>query len=224
MDSQDWQAWHAPYDDPGSPLAKRLAIVQRRIREALAAAPPGPLRVVSLCAGEGRDLIGVLRDHPRRDDVMARLVELDPRNAETARAACRETGLSGVEVIEGDAGISDAWAGAVPARLALVCGVFGNISNADIAHLIRRLPELCAPGASVLWTRHRLPPDLTPTIREWFEQAGFEEIGFETPEGTIMSVGANRLRAPPRPLEPGVRLFEFIGFEAAQRSRSRPAS
>jgi hypothetical protein len=224
MDSQDWQAWHAPYDEPGSPLARRLAIVQRRIRDAVDAAPPGPLRVVSLCAGQGRDLIGALRDHPRRHDLVARLVELDPRNAETARAASREAGLGGIEVMTGDAGFSDAWAGAVPARLVLVCGVLGNVSEADISHLIGRLPELCAPGASVLWTRHRLPPDLTPQIREWFEHAGFEEIGFETPEGTFMSVGASRLRAQPRPLERGVRLFEFIGFEAAQRLRSRPAS
>jgi hypothetical protein len=212
----DWQAWHAPYDEPGSPLARRHAIVQRRIREAIDAAPAGPLRVVSMCAGQGRDLIGALRDHPRRGDVLARLVELDERNVETARAASREAGLSGVEVVAGDAGISDAYAGAVPAHLVLVCGVFGNITDADIAHLVRRLPELCAPSASVLWTRHRLEPDLTPSIREWFEQAGFEEIGFEAPEGTSVSVGANRLRADPRPLERGVRLFHFVGFEAAR--------
>ncbi len=214
MTTRDWQAWHAPYDEPGSPLARRLGIVQRRIREAIDAAPAGPLRVVSMCAGQGRDLIGALRDHPRRSDVVARLVELDERNVETARTASREAGLSGVEVVAGDAGISDAYAGAVPARLVLVCGVFGNISDADIAHVVGRLPELCARGASVLWTRHRLAPDLTPSIREWFEQAGFEEIGFETPGGTIMSVGANRLRGEPRPLERGVRLFHFVGFEA----------
>jgi Putative methyltransferase len=212
--TRDWQAWHAPYDEPGSPLARRLAIVQRRIREAIDAAPAGPLRVVSMCAGQGRDLIGALRDHPRRSDVVARLVELDERNVETARAASREAGLSGVEVVEGDAGISDAYAGAVPAHLVLVCGVFGNVTDADIAHVVGRLPELCAPGASVLWTRHRLPPDLTPSIREWFQRAGFEEIGFETPEGTVVSVGANRLRGDPRPLERGVRLFHFVGFEA----------
>jgi hypothetical protein len=212
--TQDWQAWHAPYDEPGSPLARRLAIVQRRIREAIDAAPAGPLRVVSMCAGQGRDLIGALRDHPRRGDLVARLVELDERNVQAARAASREAGLSGVEVVAGDAGISDAYAGAVPAHLVLVCGVFGNVSDADIEHVVGRLPELCTPGASVLWTRHRLPPDLTPSIRGWFQRAGFEEIGFEAPEDTLVSVGANRLRGDPRPLELGVRLFDFVGFEA----------
>jgi hypothetical protein len=214
MTQRDWQAWHAPYDDAGSPLARRLAIVQRRIRDALDAAPAGALRVVSVCAGQGRDLIGALRDHPRRGDVSARLVELDARNAVAARAAAQAAGLGGVEVALGDAGTSDAYAGAVPAELVLVCGVFGNVSDDDVARTIRHLPELCAPGATVLWTRHRLPPDLTPAIRRWFAEAGFEEIGFDAPEDAWFSVGANRLRAEPRPLGRGVRLFDFVGFDA----------
>jgi hypothetical protein len=212
--TRDWHAWHAPYDDAGSPLALRLAVVQQRIREAIDAAPAGPLRVISACAGQGRDLIGALRDHPRRSDVSARLVELDERNVEAARAAAREAGLTGVQVVAGDAGVSDAYAGAVPAGLVLFCGVFGNIPDAEIAHVIQRLPELCAPGATAIWTRHRLPPDLTPAIREWFARAGFDEITFDAPEGTIFGVGANRLRGPSRPLERGVRLFRFVGFDA----------
>jgi len=211
--TRDWHAWHAPYDDAGSPLARRLAIVQRRIREAVDAAPAGPLRAVSVCAGQGRDLIGSLRDHPRRHDVVARLVELDERNVEIARAAARGAGLDGVQVVAGDAGISDVYAGAVPADLVLVCGVFGNVTGTDVAHVIQRLPELCAPGATAFWTRHRLPPDLTPAIRGWFERAGFDEIGFDAPEGMVFSVGANRLHGDPRPLELGVRLFQFAGFD-----------
>ena len=214
--TRDWQAWHAAYDDAGSPLARRLAIVQRRIREAVDAAPAGPLRAVSVCAGQGRDLIGALRDHPRRHDVAARLVELDDRNVEAARAAAREAGLDGVQVVAADAGTSDAYAGAVPADLVLVCGVFGNVTNADVAHVIRRLPELCASGATALWTRHRLAPDLTPAIRGWFGRAGFAEIGFDAPEGAVFSVGANRLRGNPRPLERGVQLFRFVGFDTLE--------
>jgi hypothetical protein len=90
----DWLAWHDYYDQSGTPLALRLAAVQQRIRLALDAAPPGPLRVVSVCAGQGRDLIGVLADHPRRDDVKARLVELDERNAALARHSAEVNGLS----------------------------------------------------------------------------------------------------------------------------------
>jgi hypothetical protein len=222
MTQRDWQAWHAPYDEPGSYLARRLAIVQRRIREALDAAPAGRLRAVSLCAGQGRDLIGALREHPRRHDLGARLVELDPRNAEVARVAARESRLAGIEVVTGDAGQSDAWVGAVPAHLVLVCGVFGNVSEADIRRIVARLPELCAPRATVLWTRHRLPPDRTPPIRGWFAEAGFEEIAFDAPADVIFSVGAHRLRGLPRPLERGVRLFDFVGFDALRDEKSKP--
>lgn len=61
---RDWYAWHQYYDDPDTSLAQCLAAVQGQIRAALDAAPPGPLHVISLCAGQGRDLIGVLAATP----------------------------------------------------------------------------------------------------------------------------------------------------------------
>jgi hypothetical protein len=209
-EAQDWFDWHRPYDEPGSNLARRLAIVQRRIREALDEHASGPIRVVSVCAGQGRDLIGALAGHPRRGDVVARLVELDPRNAEVAVAAAREARLTGVEVVQGDASLSGAYDGAVPADLVLVCGVFGNIRDADIAGTVRLLPQLCAPGARVIWTRHRRPPVLTPALRRWFTEAGFEELSFDAPAGTTVSIGVNRLAGPPAALQPGRRMFTFV--------------
>jgi hypothetical protein len=207
---RDWQEWHQEYDQPGSPLHRRLQIVQALIAEAFDRVPPGPIRAVSLCAGQGRDLLGVLADHPRRGDVAARLVELDPRNAEAARAAALDAGLAAVEVVTGDAGSSDAYVGAVPADLVVACGIFGNVSDDDIAGTIAALPQLCAPSATVLWTRHRHPPDATPAIRDRFATAGFTELAFVAPPDTHFSVGAHQLTAPPQALVPGTRYFEFL--------------
>jgi hypothetical protein len=100
---QDWYAWHHDYDVPSTALARRLAAVQEQVRAALDAARPGPLRAISLCAGQGRDLLVPLAGHPRRRDVRARLVELDPRNADAARQAAQAAGLPQVEVVTGDA-------------------------------------------------------------------------------------------------------------------------
>src|SRR5436190_7358915 len=116
----DWHEWHRAYDAPDSPLSHRLAVVQRLIRAVLDAAPPGPIRVISMCAGEGRDLLGVLEHHPRRADVEGRLVELDPVLASTARSRAPV----GVEVLCADAGTTSSYGAAVPADLVLVCGVF----------------------------------------------------------------------------------------------------
>src|SRR5262245_38107784 len=175
MTSLDWHAWHRRYDDPDSHLSQRLHAVQALVRAALDQAAPGPISAISICAGQGRDLLGVLADHPRSADVAARLVGRDPQNAETAREAARRAALSGVEVVTGDASISNAYDGAIPADLVLVCGVFGNISDHDIARTIAYLPRLCAPGATAIWTRHRKLPDLTVNIRQWFAEQGFEE-------------------------------------------------
>ena len=72
------------------------------------------------------------------------------------------------------------------------------------------LPSLCAPGALVLWTRHRRPPDLTPAIRSWFREAGFGEEAFDISHDGFMSVGAHRRSGEPAALMPGQRLFTFV--------------
>ncbi|MFG3705086.1 class I SAM-dependent methyltransferase [Micromonospora sp. NPDC047670] len=207
--TRDWYAWHDDYEDAGSALSRRLAEVRRRIGEALDAAPPGPLRAVSLCAGQGRDLIPVLATHPRRTEVTARLVELDPRNAEVARSAARAAGLSSVEVVVGDAARTDAYADLVPADLVLVCGVFGNISEADIRATVRHCAALCATGGRVFWTRHRQSPDLVPTICEWFAEEGFAAVSVSSPADGV-GVGVHRFLGEPRPLPAGVTMFEFV--------------
>ncbi len=210
--SVDWQAWHAGYEDPDSELGRRLALVQSQLRDALDRMPAGPIRLVSVCAGQGHDAIGVLIDHPRRADVSARLVELDERNVALANGAARAAGLDAVEAVAADASLTDSYAGAVPADVVLVCGVFGNLSASDIDSTIEQLAQLCAPGATVIWTRHRRPPDLVPQIRETFERAGFAEVAFA--EAPPFGVGTNRLTVTPTPLQPGVKMFEFIGYEA----------
>jgi hypothetical protein len=208
--SRDWHEWHRPYDDPGSSLARRLVIVQRFVRAAIDRLAPGPVRVISMCGGQGRDLFGALATHPRRGDVVGRLVELDERNAEAARVAAATAGMGNVEVRTGDAAVTDAYAGAVPADLVLACGIFGNLADEDVARTIAHLPQLCATGGTVLWTRHRRPPDLTVDIRRWFAEQGFEELEFEAPPETRFGVGAHRLVAAHLPLRAGVRLFAFL--------------
>jgi hypothetical protein len=214
MTEPRWVGWHRAYDEPGSFLHRRLAIVQEEIREVLASRRGELTRVVSMCAGQGRDLIGALRATGPDVSVEALLVELEPENVEAARAAITEADLSGITVVEADAGVADVYAGAVPADLVLVCGVFGNISDADIEHTIGSLPQLCAPGAGVVWTRHRRPPDLTPAIREWFTEAGFRQEVFVAPDDSFFTVGVARFQGTPRSLEPGERFFTFVGFDA----------
>jgi hypothetical protein len=193
LPGRDWRAWHEAYDEPGSPLAQRLAVVRERLTGALDAAPPGPLRVISMCAGQGRDLIPVLATHPRGGEVTARLVELDPGLAAVARRA---------------AGSCGAYAGAAPAGVVLACGVFGNISDAHVRRTIGCLRQLCAAGGTVIWTRGRSAPDMVPQICQWFGAAGFEQRWVSAP-GPPYGVGVHRYQGQPEPLAMGTRMFRF---------------
>ncbi len=206
----DWVAWHEKYDDPDSGLARRLVEVRDQVRIALDTAPPGPLRILSLCAGQGRDLIGPLAEHPRRPDVTARLVEIHEELAGSARARAADAGLDRVSVVTGDAGRTDNFADMVPADLVLLTGIFGNITEADIEGTVEHCQALVRPGGTVIWTRNRLEPDLAPTICSWFERRDFEPVSPPTANG---GVAAHRFTGSTKPLPAGITLFRFIRYE-----------
>jgi hypothetical protein len=217
----DWHAWHSAYDDPDSWQARRLLTVRERIRSALDDAPPGPLTVLVLVAGQGRDLIPELAVHPRRHDVTARLVELDPRNAESARSAAGAAGLAGVEVVTGDAALTDHYVGLAPADLVLICGLFVHIADEDIHQVVRHAPGLARRGGRVIWTRDHGEPDLVPQISGWFADQGFEKV-WETGPEVRHAVVEHRSRRDSVPLAPGTKLFTFVGIQAL-RPGAQPA-
>lgn len=209
---KDWVAWHGAYDDPGSSLSLRLERVRAHLARAIDEAPPGPVSLVSLCAGQGRDVVGVLPWHPRRDDVSALLVEIDPKNAELARQATEAAGLGRVRVRQADAGLIANFADALPADVLLLAGIFGNVSNADIRRTIGAAAALCSDGATVIWTRHRRPPDVTGQMRVWFTASGFDELAFDALSTESMTgVGVHRLarRAADAPGDLDRPLFSF---------------
>jgi hypothetical protein len=212
----DWNAWHDDYADPDSALSTRLAIVRSEIRSALAAsaasAASRPVTVLSACAGDGRDILGVLAERDERLPglVEATLLETDPRNLERAERFCRAAGLTGVRLLDRDAGLSSSYLDAAPADLVLMCGVFGNLADADVHLLIEFLPALCRPGATLIWTRSRRAPDLTPSIRSWLADTRFTELSFIAPPGMEGSVGTHRYDGEPRPLPAGQRVFSFV--------------
>jgi Putative methyltransferase len=116
---KDWYEWHDLYDTEPV-LQQRLKIVQEYIAYSLNASPDGAIRVVSVCAGDGRDLLGTLKNHPRAKDVSARLVELNPQLVERGRATIESLGLTKqIEFINGDATLATNYVGAVLADIAI---------------------------------------------------------------------------------------------------------
>ena len=204
-----WAAWHRAYADPTSALSARLDAVVAQVRAALDRRSPGQVRLISACAGQGHDVLAALEHHPRRADVVGRLVEADPHNAHAARRALAAAGHGGLESVHGDASTTDAYVGIAPADVVLLCGIFGNVPDDDVRTTVTLAPMLCAAGATVIWTRHRAAPDLTPTIRGWFAASGFTEVAFESPGPSAWAVGVHRLVRAPTPLREGLRMFTF---------------
>lgn len=207
---KDWWSWHEPYRDPASPLSRRLRLVQGHIDAWLDDRPGADLTAVSACAGQGHDLLGVLATRRDARRVRATLIENEQRNVDQACAARDRAGLTDVVVHKADAGDLAAYLGSVPADLVLMVGVFGNIRDSDVRRTVEALPQLCAPRATVIWTRARRAPDLVPAVRSWFQEAGFVEQAFHAPDDVLFSVGVHRFVGDPQPLNGDGRLFDFI--------------
>jgi len=206
----DWHDWHLPYGDETSALSRRLRLVQGHIEGWLDERPESSLRVVSVCAGQGIDLLGVLARRSDAGRVRAVLIEKDPRNVAAARDGVAAAGLRGITVRCADAGDFAAYRDAVPADLVLLAGVLGNISDRDVRATIAAAPRLCAPGATVMWTRTRRAPDLSPAVRGWFADAGFVERAFHAPADVLFSVGVHQLQGPPEDPPSSGRIFAFV--------------
>lgn len=221
---RDYVEWHRAYDDPQSSLSWRLRTVQGYLRDELDGRP-GPLRIVSVCAGDGRDVIEVLADRADADRVRAVLIELHPVLAEQARLAAAD--LPAVEVRETDAGTTAAYAGAVPADVLLLVGVLGNVSDGDIERTVRAVPGLCASGALVVWSRGATDDDRNDRIRGWLAEIGCTELGYgqsstrRTGGGVVdtqglpadaapAGLGAVRFTGTPVALPAHERLFAFL--------------
>lgn len=207
---RDYVAWHDAYADPTSSLSIRLRYVQKAISDWYDTTT-GDVTVLSVCAGQGDDILGVLQQRP---ELVARtrgaLVEILPENVTIDRKRIADLGAD-LDVVEGDASTTDVYAGLVPADLVLLSGIMGNISAEDIKRLVDTAPEFCTENATVIWTRGAQEPDLGPSIHQWFQEAGFTQVdNMERLEGTRMRVGVNRLVCDPRPLQTGKHLFTFF--------------
>ena len=207
--ARDWIEWHEHYENPESSIAKRLGFVVDYVRRALdaqSAGRTGTVRLVSICAGGGRDVLPLL---PGRD-VRATLVELPPVLAARAGATAAGLGLSDVDIRVADAGDVSSIEDVVPAHVFLAAGVFGNVSGADVQRIVAALPGMLEPGGHVIWTRGRGDdgPDPALDVLRHFAEHGFTEVALESPDDERYRVGMHRLTGPAG-RRPAGRLFTF---------------
>ncbi len=212
----DWNDWYKQYDSfPG--LRARLRIVCEQIAATLDDCPAGPIRIVSICAGDGRDVIGALHNHPRRNDVTASLLDSDQDSIHRGVAAAEAAGLGGqLHFIHADATLAGNYAGAVPADLVILSGLIGHLRHENVPGFVRSLPMFCRTGGWVIWNRHLVLYEgqkrVFP-IREFFRQAAFKEVHYETTAADGFAVSRVRFTGPVEPLDTTRVLFEFVGLD-----------
>lgn len=207
LGQQSWYQWHAPYDDLLSEQTDRLDVVQQQLVAYFDAAPAGPLRAVSMCSGQSRDLLPILIHHPRGADTHATMLELDPLNASYLHGAIGSTALTQVDVVVDDAGHTSAYTDLVPVDLVLLCGVFANVDLVDAGRTIGLLAALCAPGATVVWTSYGTGLADVDVVLDRLESGPFERTALRR-EATFV-VASHRFVGETAPLTDDQRVFTF---------------
>jgi hypothetical protein len=204
----DWHAWHRDYKDSNSSLSRRLAVVQDRLSDLLSGRAP-VAKVLSLCAGDGRDILPVVARLPSDQRPEVLLVELDSELASAAEERAARLGVAAT-VVRGDAGSAAIWQDFLPVDVLLLCGILGNISQEDIRVTIEAARAMVVAGGAVIWTRgYFTGKDLRLQVRRWFSDAGFKELAFDA-EPTGYGVGTNRLRSTAPIADIPARLFSFV--------------
>jgi hypothetical protein len=210
--ARDWHDWYGEYDDPRSSLSRRLQVVRAELARVLAERR-GPIRLLSLCSGDGRDTLPVLTASTAQ--VSAVLVELDPGLAEAARRGAAEGGLE-VDVRTGDAGLTTTWHDVVPVDVLMLCGVLGNVSDDDVRRTLAGARLVMRPSGTLIWTRGAAvphdPTEVAGDPAEWVRglllDAGWEERAFVTPDDASFRVGVHTWSGLAEGTPPD-RLFEF---------------
>lgn len=217
----DWKAWHKLYES-STPLQRRLELVRSQIAAALDAAPPGEIRLISVCAGDGRDVLGALSGHPRVRDVRARLVELNPELVASGRAAIEQANLAGqVEFVQGDATLSSLYKGIAPAQVVVMAGMIGLVDAAEIPGLVRCLGCLTTRDGRVVWTRNldfRDGVRHSMALRQALTNSSFKAVTFKmtswsnffrrSPQARFV-VATHMHLADPEPLPAGHNFFRI---------------
>jgi hypothetical protein len=201
--AMDWAKWHDLYD-VSTPLKERLIAVREQIAAAASKVAGKSLHLVSICAGDGRDVIGTFAASDERQDVHATLIESNPELVTRGQAAVDQLGLARRITFRcADATQSSTYVDIRPAHIIVLSGVFGNLKERDVQRLIAALPSLCDRAASVIWTRNLFDDGekATQIIRQCFVAADFtEEVLVRTSLG-FFAVGTHSFRGVRWPLQ-----------------------
>jgi hypothetical protein len=172
---------------------------------------PGPVRIISICAGDGRNVLETLRTHARRGDVSAWLVELDINSVAAGQRQAAALGLSRqVNCVHADATDFATYQMIAPADIVLLSGVWGHVSLDTRQTLVDSLVTLCRPGGTVIWTRGAAKgPERVHQIRSLFSPRIWSELKFEDTPDKNWVVATYRNVGPARELPARGKVFHF---------------
>jgi hypothetical protein len=176
--------------------------------------------LVSVCAGDGRDVIQVLSGELSELPVRALLVESEPELARRGEAQAVSAGVSDRVLFRcRDATRMESYQGYVPADVLVMAGVLGNVPSRAYPDLARTAATLLRRGGFLLWTQRRFSGAIDAEYREFRAALAanqflsmFADETLAGPGGVSYLVATEQLATtPPEPAKDP--LFQFSDFD-----------
>jgi hypothetical protein len=220
----NWKEWHSQYDRC-EVMQSRLATVRQTIEQCLRLLPPGRQRILSVCAGDGRDIIPLIAQSPRRSDFRGVLVEQDAALVKAGQELidAHELGRY-LTFLQADATAPAIYAERIPCDLVLAAGVFGNLLPRDFDMFVRALGAFLKTDGYLVWTRNRVVSNghrEIPRIRQTLQSHGFVECYHH--DITDYIVACHQYQHETLPL-PDTKLFTFTPFSEIPARRAPGAN
>ena len=129
-----------------------------------------------------------------------------------------KAGLSGLEIVTGDASLGASYEGLAPVDLVVISGVFGHLSTSDRLRLIDFTRQLCHTGTGMVWTSHLSNHGPAEWLRRAFLERRFEELEHELVPGDDFhfTVTRSSYTGAQQPFDPHEKIFTF-GSSRAER-------
>lgn len=143
-----------------------VAMLRQALREAAAANPGRPVRLVDIAAGPGRYILEAIQATPEVQ-VEARLRDYKPENVEAGRRLAAQMGLEGVSFEVGDAFDEQALAALEPPPdIAVASGLYELFpDNAPVLASLRGLSRAMREGGLLIYTGQPWHPQLEMIAR-----------------------------------------------------------
>lgn len=176
--SDKWTEWHEnAYNNTNSLAYQRTEIVKNLINKYLYEINKNVV-IVSIGAGQGRDILSVLKERKDNNRIFTYLIDTDMECLDYAKNYAEKNNIINVNVVNIDGSLTENYKDIPKADLIIFCGMMNQKNTEEVKSLANNMKFLCNEDAQIIWSRHGYDEDYSTSFRNVFNENFYKELDF----------------------------------------------